>query len=103
MNPFGGTPVGFGAPAPAAAPAPAFGAPAPAAGLAPVGVSVPLELRGGDGASVTVYLHFGPEHCAGLDGIGNLVSQLFAVNLPVKVWRPKREGNSFNGGGGRRW
>lgn len=100
MNPFGGTPVGFGAPAPAPAPAPAapgFGA-APPASSAPLGVSVPVELKSGDGSSVTVDILFGPEHAANPQALMALVQNLFGAGFPVRVYRPKQ--NGFGGGGG---
>lgn len=109
--PFGGTPVGFGAPAPApAAPAPAFGAPA-SGGMTATGVSVPVELKSGDGSSVTVDIIFGPEHAASPAALMNLVQSLFAAGFPVRVYRPKPPGGfgggGFGGGsgfgGGRRW
>lgn len=114
MIPFGGTPVGFGAPAPAPAPAPAapgFGA-APAGGIAPLGVFVPIELKSGDGSSVTVDILFAPEHAANPAALMNLVQSLFAAGFPVRVYRPKPPGGGFGGGGfgggsgfggGRRW
>lgn len=114
MIPFGGTPVGFGAPAPAPAPAPAapgFGT-APAGGIAPLGVSVPIELKSADGSSVTVDILFAPEHAASPAALMNLVQSLFAAGFPVRVYRPKPPGGGFGGGGfgggsgfggGRRW
>jgi len=101
LIPFGGTPVGFGATAPAAAtaaPAAAFGA-ATAGGAAPLGVSVPIELKSGDGSSVTVDILFAPEHAANPAALMNLVQSLFAAGFPVRVYRPKPPGGGFGGGG----
>lgn len=101
-----------GAPQATASPAPgapvAFGAPA-AAAAQPLGVSVPVELKGGDGSSVTVEILFGPEHAASAAALMNLVQSLFATGFPVRVYRPKPPGGfgggGFGGGfsGGRRW
>lgn len=109
MNPFGGSSPVFGAVP--AAPAPAgFGA---AATLTPNGVSVPIEFKSPDGSSVTVDMHFGPEHAANPQALMGLVQGLFAAGFPVRVYTPKPKGfggpgggGGFGGGGfggGRRW
>lgn len=95
MNPFGSTTAGFGAPAPTTAPATAFG-PAPTAGTTAIGVSVPIEMKSGDGSSVTVDVLFGPEHAANPGALMALVQNLFGQGFPVRVYRPKQ---NFGGGG----
>lgn len=101
MNPFGGAPV-FAQPA--AAQPQAFAAPAPAGGLTAIGVSVPVELKSGDGSSVTVDILFGPEHAASPAALMNLVQNLFGQGYPVRVYRPKAPGFGGSGGfGGQRF
>lgn len=88
--------------APAAAPvANGWGAPAPAASAmpTPLGVLVPVELKGGDGGRVEVYIQFGPEFAAPQALVG-LLSSLAASGIPLKVWKPKSQFGGGSGGGG---
>lgn len=89
---------GAAAPAPASPAAGGWGAPAAPTGVPPcLGVLVPVELRGGDGGRVEVYLQFGPEHAAPA-ALTGLCSALAMSGVPLKVWKPKL--NGFGGGGG---
>ena len=113
MNPITFAPTA--APAQATTPYPALAqsgppawAPQPAAGIPATGISLPVEIQLGYGATVRAYLHFGAEY-ANPEAMAALASQLANMGL-LKPFTPRPQGFGGAGrgsfgrfGGGSRW